>query len=110
MDYLEVIIGTIAAFIALRALHLQRYEIIKNGKISALIHSSNLIQQRIDYYSKIIISMEEEGKKTAGHKSRINDELRPLKQEIDFKLLELMEEHGGELKVPEITQALSPKK
>jgi uncharacterized radical SAM superfamily protein len=77
--------------------------------MSALIHSSNLIQQRIDYYSQIIENVEKNGGSTNGHKGRVNDELRPLKKKIDFELLELMGQNDGITQVFEITQALQSK-
>jgi uncharacterized radical SAM superfamily protein len=109
MDFLEVIVGVFAAVIALRALKLQRNETIKNGRMSALIHSSNLIQQRIDYYDQIIENVEKNGNSTKGHKTRVNDELRPLKKKIDFELLDLMGQNDGITQVYEITKALQSK-
>ena len=110
MDFLEVLVGTIAAIIALRALKLQRNETIKNGRMSALIHSSNLIQQKIDYHNKIIDNVGKNSNSIQGHKNRINEELRPLKHKIDLELLELMGQNDGVIQINEITQALQPKK
>ncbi|MBO1254826.1 hypothetical protein J3L16_03875 [Alteromonas sp. 5E99-2] len=106
---MEVYVGVVAATIAIIALFLQRYEIIKNGRMSALIHASNLIQQRIDYYENIIQGVEERGESSFGLKSRINDELRPLKHKIDFELLDLMGRHDGVTQIPDIKSALKSK-
>ena len=98
MDFLEVIVGAIALIVAARAFTLQKYEIIKNGRISALVHSSNLIQQKIEYHNKIIDDMKSQGKsyqEWGGHAGRINDDFRPLKKKIDCELLTLMSKHDG---------------
>ena len=108
---LEVLVGVIAAAIAITALFLQRYEIIKNGRMNALIYASTLVQQRIDYYDNLIKSMERDNNNanTYGIKKRINEELRPLKQKIDFELLDLMGRHEGVAQVPDIKSALQSK-
>ena len=113
MDYLEVIVGLMAVFIAIRALYLQRYEIIKNGQITALIHTSNMIQDKISYHSKIIDDMKSQGKQLTeweGHATRINKELRPVKEKVDFELLDLMGRHEGVIQVDEIKSIIKAKK
>ena len=109
MDFVEILLGTIALLIAARAFTLQKYEIIKNGRISALVHSSNLIQQKIEFHGKIIDDMKEQGKshiEWKGHTHRINDQFRPLKKKIDSELLELMAKHDGMNLADEIKSTL----
>ena len=101
--------GCGAIIIAIRALVMQRFEIIKNGRRSALIHASNLIQQKIEYHNKIIGDCKSAGGDFKGHAHRINSELRPLKQDIDFELLDLMNRHDGVVQAGNIRQALSSK-
>ncbi|HCG8583618.1 TPA: hypothetical protein NJ534_001487 [Vibrio parahaemolyticus] len=76
---LAEVISAIALVVACWALKLQRNEIIKNGRISALSHTSNLLQQKIDFHSKIIDALKKQGKDFKGHSQRVNDELRPLR-------------------------------
>jgi len=112
MDYLEVIVGAIAATIALWALNLQKKEIINNGRITSLIHASNMIQGKIDYYSKIINDKKSQNKhydEWNGLAARINNEFRPLKEEIDQQLLELMDNHNEILRSEAIKKALAKK-
>ncbi|OUR73024.1 hypothetical protein A9Q78_05300 [Methylophaga sp. 41_12_T18] len=109
MDFLEIIVGAIALLVAARAFTLQKYEIRKNGRISALVHSSNLIQQKIEYHGKIIDDMKVKGKshqEWKGHTHRINDQFRPLKGKIDAELLELMAKHDGISLADEIKSTL----
>ena len=113
MEYLEVIVGMFALIIAIRALNLQRREIIKNGKISALIHSASMIQSKIDYHSRIITDMKNQGKPYEdwqGHEKRINTELRPLKEEIDTEFLNVISSYDGLLHEDKIRHAIKARK
>ncbi|PHS26357.1 MAG: hypothetical protein COA83_03100 [Methylophaga sp.] len=112
MEYLEIIVGIIALAIAIWALNLQRREIIKNGRINALIHASQMIQDKIDFHSKIIDDIEKNktNKSSGGHKSRINKELRPLKNKIDMEFIDLAAKYNGVLHENEIREALKPSK
>lgn len=113
MDILEVLVGAIALFVAARAFTLQKQEIVKNGRINALVHSSNLIQQKIDFHDKIIDNMKNQKKPHAewkGHTHRINDQFRPLKAKIDAELLDLMSKHDGRDLAGEIKSTLNIKK
>ena len=110
MDYMEVIVGVIGLAIAIWTLNLQRKEIIKNGKLTALIHSSSIIQEKIDFHSKIIADLKVQGKPYSGHASRINEELRPLKRDIDNEFLNITADYGGLFQEDRIREALKFKK
>jgi len=90
METVDIVVGAIGLLIAIWALNLQRLEIRKNGKIIALIQASHMIQERIDYQSKIIDDLKQKGKKWDGHAARINNELRPLKTKIDLEFINLI--------------------
>ncbi len=112
MEYIEVGIGVIALAIAIWALNLQKKEIIKNGKISSLIHSASLIQEKIDYHSKIIDDMKSKGKPQkdwGGHATKINNNLRPLKEKINAEFLSLASKYDGVLHEDEIRASLKIK-
>lgn len=95
MEYINIIVGLGAFIVALWTLNLQRKEIIKNGKISALIHASQLIQERIDYSNRIVDNKNTENKWREGHKNKINNKLRPLKSSIDEEFLNLVSKYDG---------------
>jgi len=112
MEYIEIVIGVVALIIAVWALNLQRKEIIKNGKISSLIHSASLIQEKIDYHHKIISDMKSAGKdyeEWQGHAARINKELRPLKEKVNAEFLNLASKYDGILHEDEIRKHLNLK-
>ncbi|WP_020161661.1 hypothetical protein [Cycloclasticus pugetii] len=112
MEYIEVVIGTIALAIAVWALHLQKKEIIKNGKINSLIHSASLIQEKIDYHSKIIDDLKSQGKtqkEWGGHAVKINSNLRPLKERINVEFLNIASKYDGILHEKEIRDSLNIK-
>jgi hypothetical protein len=97
MDYINILVGLGALLIALRALNLQRKEIIKNGKITALIHASQLIQEKIDYHNRIIDDNKTKKEWKDGHKNKINHKLRPLKSNIDLEFINIVSEYDGVL-------------
>jgi len=112
MEFLEFIIGLTALFVALRALNMQRYEIERNGRIAALVHASEMLQDKIDYHNKIITDMKLQGKKYEeweGHAARINKEFRPLKERVNKEFLDLSEKYDGILHAGAIKKALSNK-
>ena len=109
MEYIDIVIGAVALAIAIWALNLQKKEIIKNGKISSLIHSASLIQERIDYHTKIIDDMKTEGKTKkdwGGHATKINNNLRPLKERVNTEFLNLASKYDGVLHESEIRASL----
>lgn len=113
MAHIEIIVGVAALAIAMRALFLQRKEIIKNGQINSLIHTASLLQEKIDYHSRIINDMKSAGKKYDewdGHAARINNELRPLKEKVNTEFLNLGSKYDGILHESEIRKALNFKK
>lgn len=110
MDFIEVLIGTIALGVAFWALNLQRREIIKNGKISALIHSSNLVQEKINYHSKIIDELKINNGDWQGHAVKINKTLRPLKKDLDKEFLNVVSTYDGLLHEDKIREALKTEK
>ena len=109
----ESFVAVVGLLIALWALRLQRREIVKNGKINALIHASKMLQEKIDYHNKILIDLEGDFEKSAtwrGHANRINSELRPLKNQIDLEFLNIAAKYEGILHENKIRQALEPKR
>ena len=109
MEYIESIVGLIALVIAIWALNLQRSEIIKNGKINSLIYTASMLQQRIDYHSRIINDMKGEGKQYdewSGHALKINNELRPLLKKVNTEFLDIASKYDGILHENEIRSAL----
>ncbi|MCP4490062.1 MAG: hypothetical protein GY820_22505 [Gammaproteobacteria bacterium] len=109
MGQFEIIIGAVGLLIAIWALNLQRKEIIKNGRITALIHASNLLQEKIEYYRDIVDDMKSQGKEYnewIGTANRINNEFKPLKQKIDLEFIEIAAKYDGILHEQEIRKAL----
>jgi len=95
MEYINILVGLGALVIALWTLNLQRKEIIKNGKINALIHASQLIQEKIDYHNRIFDSPKTNKEWKEGHKNKINHKLRPLKSSIDLEFVNIISEYDG---------------
>ena len=106
MSLLQTIISLVALCIALRALYLQRREVEKNGKINSLIHLSSMVQLKIEYYSRIIDDIKNNGGKWKGHAEKINKELRPLKEDIDNKLIDLISRYEGMPEADKIGKAI----
>lgn len=106
MGYVEAVIGLVALLVALRALNLQRYEIIKNGKINSLIHMSSMLQSKIDYHNRIIDDLKKSNEAWGGHAARINNELRPLKEKMDEELISLISKYEGMPELDEIKMAI----
>jgi hypothetical protein len=90
MYSVEILVGVVGLMIALWQLNLQKREIIKNGKINSLIHISSMLQGNIDYHDKIINDKRQRNEKWKGHADKVNDELRPLKNDVDDELLNLI--------------------
>lgn len=108
MEYLQTVIAVVSVIIALYALNLQRNEIKRGAQISALIHTSEMIQRKIDYHSKIIDDNKAQGKKWEGHADRINNELRPLHNKINREFIDLAAKYKGILDASEIKTSLNP--
>ena len=109
----ESFVAVVGLLIALWALRLQRREIVKNGRINALIHASKMLQEKIDYHDKIMANLVDDSEKRAiwrGHANRINSELRPLKNRIDLEFINIAAKYEGILHENEIRKALEPKK
>ena len=109
MEYLNIVIGLAALAIAVRAWNLQRLETIKNGKINSLVHTAAMIQDRIDYHSRIIDDMRDKGKPYSdweGHEKRINKQLRPLKDKVNREFLNTSSLYDGVLHETEIRKLL----
>tara|TARA_B110000483_G_scaffold216906_1_gene268861 strand:+ start:288 stop:629 length:342 start_codon:yes stop_codon:yes gene_type:complete len=90
MYSVEILVGVVGLMIALWQLNLQKREIIKNGKINSLIHISSMLQAKSDYHDKIINDKRQRNEKWKGHADKVNDELRPLKNDVDDELLNLI--------------------
>ena len=90
MYSVEILVGVVGLMIALWQLNLQKCEIIKNGKINSLIHISSMLQAKSDYHDKIINDKRQRNEKWKGHADKVNDELRPLKNDVDDELLNLI--------------------
>jgi hypothetical protein len=103
---MESLIGLLGFIVAAWQLHLQRREIRRNGKITALVHMSVLIKERIDFYSSIIESLKAQGKSWQGHARVINDELRPLLAKIHKDLLDTTSGDAQSFDCTDIMKAL----
>ena len=90
MYSVEILVGVVGLMTALWQLNLQKREIIKNGKINSLIHISSMLQAKSDYHDKIINDKRQRNEKWKGHADKVNDELRPLKNDVDDELLNLI--------------------
>ncbi len=90
MGLAEVLISFVALMIAVWALMLQRKQIIKNSKINALVHMSSLLNQKIEFHSKIIADLKLKKENWKGHAEKINNDLRPLKEKIDSVLIDII--------------------
>ena len=90
MYSVEILVGVVGLMIALWQLNLQKREIIKNGKINSLIHISSMLQAKSDYHDKITNDKRQRNEKWKGHADKVNDELRPLKNDVDDELLNLI--------------------
>ena len=110
MEYINIIIGLAAFFVALRAFNLQREEIIKNGRISALMHTSNLLQERIDYHMKLADAENTSDGWKVYHKNKLNHKLRPLKHTIDFEFIKLASMYDGIIHEDKIKELLKSEK
>ena len=104
---MEIFIAFGALAIAWWQLDLQKKEIKRNGKISALVNMSQMVRERIDLYGDIIESHKEQGKPWKGHADKINKELRPLLAKINSELIDSSSSYKLSFSVREITDALS---
>ena len=110
MEYINIIIGLGALLVGLWALNLQRKEIIKNGKINALVHASNLLQERIDYHMKIADDNHTSNEWKERHQAKVNSKLRPLKSSIDMEFINLVSKYDGILHEDKLKKILSDEK
>jgi hypothetical protein len=92
--------------IAIWALQLQRIEIAKNSKINSLTHISSMLQEQINYHEKIIRDAKTMGKQWNGHANKINNDLRPLKEQIDSELIDIISKYENMPKAQEIKEIL----
>jgi len=109
MDYINIVVGLGALFIAIWALNLQRKEIIKNGKISALIHASQLVQEKIDYHTRMVDDSKTSSEWKERHKNKINYKLRPLKSSIDLEFINIVSKYDGILHEEKLRDILESK-
>jgi hypothetical protein len=110
MEYINIIVGIGALLVALWALNLQRKEIIKNGKINALIHASALLQERIDYHMKIADDSQTSKEWKERHQQKVNHKLRPLKSSIDMEFINIVSQYDGVLHEDKLKQLLETEK
>jgi hypothetical protein len=90
---MEILIGIAAFIVALWQLNLQRKETIRNGKINTLVHISTLLKDKIYHYDSIIDSLKTQNKSWQGHAKVINEELRPLLNQVNKDLLQITSEY-----------------
>jgi len=110
MEYLNIIVGIGAFIVAIWTLDLQRKEIIKNGKINALIHTSQLLKERIDYHMKIADDSKTSNEWRERHQLKINEKLRPLKSSIDEEFINLVSKYDGVLHEDKLKKLLDTEK
>lgn len=90
---MEVILALFALILAWWQLSLQRREIQRNGKITALVNMSGMVRDRISFYSQMIDDLKARQRPWAGHATAINQELRPLLADINQEIIELTKDY-----------------
>lgn len=90
---MEIVIGVSAFIVAAWQLNLQRKETIRNGKINTLVHISTLLKDKINFHNSIIESLQAKSKPWQGHAKVINDELRPLLNQVNKDLLQVTSDY-----------------
>ncbi|WP_424194387.1 hypothetical protein ACMYR3_03030 [Ampullimonas aquatilis] len=91
---MEIGIGIAAFIVAVWQLNLQRKETVRNGKINTLVHISTLLKDRISFHSEIIESLKaQKNQHWHGHARVINEELRPLLNQVNKDLLEITSDY-----------------
>lgn len=136
-SFFEILVTAVGLGVAIWALKLQRDEIIKNSHINALIYTSQLLQEKLEYRSNIIGSKKDninrlvaekkalqadDGGKIQNaidaerdwfnfHKELVNNELKPLKENIDIQIVQFASNYGGKhlFNADEINKALFTK-
>lgn len=90
---METVIGISAFIVAVWQLNLQRKETIRNGKINTLVHISTLLKDKIKFHDAIIESLQAKNKPWQGHANVINNELRPLLNQVNKDLLQVTSDY-----------------
>lgn len=103
---MELLLGILGIAVAVWQLNLQRQEIRRNGQITALVHVSTLLKDKIDFHNAIIESAKASNQSWTGHAKVINEELRPLRSKVQDELLRISADHNNSLPHGEIASAL----
>ena len=103
---MELAIGVAAFIIAAWQLNLQRKETIRNGKINTLVHISTLLKDRINFHSGIIESLQANKKPWQGRAKVINDELRPILNQVNKDLLQVTSDYKCSFDHADVEKAL----
>lgn len=102
-------LGLIAIVVAVWQLKLQREEIRRNGKVTALIHMASSIKDKIDHHEKIIQSQKDKKDKWKGHADRVNLELRPLLEKLNKEIIDLSNNYDLSLSASDIKELIAQK-
>ncbi|MBY4678570.1 hypothetical protein [Marinobacterium arenosum] len=106
---MELLVGAIALLIAIWQLKLQRQEIIRNGKISTLVHMATIIKDKIDHHEKIIENQKSNFGKWKGHADRVNNELRPLLEKLNKEIIDTTASYNVSLTTSDIKELITQK-
>jgi hypothetical protein len=106
---MEVLVGAVALLIAAWQLKLQREEIIRNGKISTLVHMVSIVKDKIDHHETIIESQKRKQEKWKGHADKVNNELRPMLEKLNKDILKTTASYNVSLTTNDIKELITPK-
>lgn len=103
---MEILIAIVALIVAIWQLNLQRNEIRRNGQISSLIHMTSMLKDRIAYHEKMIEDLKAVRKDWTGHAARVNKELRPELNNVNQRLMDLIEIQSNSFDISSVRKAL----
>jgi hypothetical protein len=104
-----LIVGVVAVVIAIWQLKLQKDEVIRNGKVSTLIHMATIIKGKIEHHEKIIEGQKDKKEKWKGHADRVNNELRPLLEKLNRDIIEATSKYDVSLSSADIKELITQK-
>lgn len=105
---MEILIAIIALLIAIWQLKLQRDEVIRNGKVSTLIHMANVIKDKIAVYEKIIEDKKARRENWKPLADKVNNELRPLLESLNKQIIDTTSSYHVLLSAGDIKELIAP--
>lgn len=100
--FASISLGLIAIVVAFWQLKLQREEIKRSGKVTALSHMASTLKDKIDYYEKIIEARKAKQGNWKGHADKVNQEFRPLLEKLNNDIIELSNDYDLSLSASDI--------